>query len=229
MTTNLILLILTISSFSAFMVCQSAVPGMNLFDVIQSRNRHPVIYAITLRNLYSFLITSIPVMLSLYLDYFFSSYRIPSTGNKAAAAFTVCLISLGIIIGIRSARKITAYWGQKVPVRLHRFPIAAYLLSRVLFIISYELYFRGFLLWYCLQFMNLPGAILINIIFYLVAHYRCNQQVFLGCIPMGLMLCLANYMANSILPAILIHLALTISYEVIIARKATLQIKPYTL
>lgn len=229
MSTNLVLLVVLVISNAAFLICQAAVPGMNLQDVIQSRNRHPEIHALTLRNLYAVLIMAIPVMLSLYFDYFFSSYRIPTTRNKAAILFATGLMVLAIRIGARSAYRFMNFWDQRMPDRLHAMPVYSYLLSRILFIISYELYFRGFIFWYCLQFMNLASAIAINIVLYMIAHYKCSQQIILGCIPMGLFLCLANYSANSVLPAILIHLALTISYECTLAWKATHYPKNYAL
>jgi len=229
MATNLILLLIALSSFTLFMISQEMVPGMNLLNVIESRNTRPGIYSLSIRNWFSMLIISIPVMLSLYLDYFFSPYRIPYMKEKTAILFTMLLSILAIWIGIQSARKASRSWDNAAPVGLSWFSVHVYMTSRILFLISYELYFRGFLFWFCLQFMNLFFAIVINLLFYLIAHRRCGKKILLGCIPLGILLCLSNFLANSILPAILIHLCLSVPHEYFLVRKIQNHLKPIAL
>ncbi|MBZ5858808.1 CPBP family intramembrane glutamic endopeptidase [Flavihumibacter profundi] len=229
MAENYILFIVSLTSFLLFLLNVAAVPGMNLLDIIESRNSQPGIYSLSIRNVFSMLITLVPVMLSLYSDYYFNAYRLPSAAEKNAVFFTVFLSVLALGIGVQSGRNVIKEWGKKNPINLSWFSVNIYLASRILYIISYELYFRGFLFWYCLQFMNLTGAITVNLVFYLVAHYKCNQQIILGCIPMGILLCLSNFFMNSTLPAILIHLCLTIPYEFVLGKKITLHTKSYAI
>jgi hypothetical protein len=229
MSTNLILLIIALSSFLMFMLSQEMVPGMNLLHVIESRNKQPGIYSLSFRNWFSMLIISVPVMLSLYLDYFFSPYRIPFAKEKTGILITIILSFIAFWIGVNAARKKTRSWGENSPVNLSWLSVNIYLLSRILFIICYELYFRGFLFWYSLQFVNFFMATVINLVFYLVAHLHCDRKIFLGCIPMGILLCLSNYLANSVLPAIIIHLCLTIPHEYLLGRKTNIHPKTFAI
>jgi membrane protease YdiL (CAAX protease family) len=91
--------------------------------------------------------------------------------------------------------------------------VNTYFFVRALFLIVYEFFFRGVLLQALLGVVNMEWAIAINIILYAIAHAFSNKKELIGSIPFGLLLCLVTIKLQSVWPAIIIHLALSFSYE----------------
>lgn len=89
-----------------------------------------------------------------------------------------------------------------------------YLLLRCVFLICYELFFRGLLLSFCLQWTPAPVAVAINMVLYALAHAFSTRQELLGTVPFGILLCLLTLYAGSVWPAVLIHLLLGLPYDV---------------
>jgi membrane protease YdiL (CAAX protease family) len=89
-----------------------------------------------------------------------------------------------------------------------------YFLIRILFICSYESWFRGYLLKDCILRFGEPPAILLNVSLYSLLHLVNGKDEILACIPFGFLLCVLCIWQGSAWPAILIHLALTIPYEI---------------
>ena len=101
-----------------------------------------------------------------------------------------------------------------------------YFIIRVFFITVYEIWFRGFLLNDSIAFLGSGGAIFINILLYTLLHIVNGKKEMLSCIPFGLLLCVLCIWNGSVWPAIVIHLTLTLTYEVTLVRK--MQIKSIT-
>lgn len=95
--------------------------------------------------------------------------------------------------------------------------VNTYFFIRILFLITYEFFFRGVLLQALLGIVSMEWAIAINIILYLVAHAFSNKKELIGSIPFGLLLCIVTIKLQSVWPVIIIHLALSLSYETRIA------------
>lgn len=102
-------------------------------------------------------------------------------------------------------------------------PLAPYLVNyfllRVLFIAAYEAWFRGFLLADSLAFLGLPLAVALNLFLYTLLHAVNGRQEMLGCLPFGLLLCGLCVWTGQVWPAIVLHLALTLSYELTLLKK----------
>ena len=101
----------------------------------------------------------------------------------------------------------------------------SYIILRLLFLLAYEVFFRGVLFWYSLQFTNLVNAIIINLFFYALIHITESKKEILGSIPFGLVLCLFTYYSGSIWPAFIIHASLSIWHEAIIISKGLTKIQ----
>jgi membrane protease YdiL (CAAX protease family) len=93
-------------------------------------------------------------------------------------------------------------------------PVNFYFLSRILFLIVYEFFFRG------VMFENIQGlastewSIIFNIVAYSAAHINDGKKEKIGTVPFGLLLCILTIKLQSVWPAVSVHLALALSYEV---------------
>ncbi|MBW8358785.1 MAG: CPBP family intramembrane metalloprotease [Weeksellaceae bacterium] len=92
--------------------------------------------------------------------------------------------------------------------------LSLYFLVRILFISAYELWFRGFFLEYSTENYGIVYAVTINVVLYVLLHVVNGKREMLSCIPFGILLCLMAIWFGSPLPAVFIHLALTIPYDI---------------
>ncbi|WP_242202284.1 CPBP family intramembrane glutamic endopeptidase [Aestuariivivens insulae] len=100
-----------------------------------------------------------------------------------------------------------------------------YFSIRFFFLLGYEFFFRGILLFKLLEYTTLPLAIVYNTMLYVVIHSFDSKKEILGAIPFGIVLCLFAYYTNSVWYAFLIHLALSAVYEISIFYHLTLKNK----
>lgn len=100
-----------------------------------------------------------------------------------------------------------------------------YISIRLLFLFAYEVFFRGALFLFSLQYVNLIYSILINLFFYALIHGFDSRKEFIGSIPFGIVLCLFTYFSGSIWPAFIIHASLSLGYETIIISKSLTKIQ----
>jgi len=89
----------------------------------------------------------------------------------------------------------------------------SYFIIRALFLFSYELWFRGFLLFYCIYWFGIPLAVFINVSLYVLLHIFNSKKEILACIPFGLLVCFFSILFNSALPAIMLHIGFSLAYE----------------
>jgi len=89
----------------------------------------------------------------------------------------------------------------------------SYFIARALFLFSYELWFRGFLLFDCIHWFGIPLAVFINVSLYVLLHIFNGKKEALACIPFGLLVCFFSILFNSALPAILLHIGFSLAYE----------------
>ena len=97
--------------------------------------------------------------------------------------------------------------------------LSLYFILRILFIIAYEIWFRGYFLEFCTEEYGITIAMIINILLYVLLHIVNGKREALSCIPFGLILCLMSLWFGSPFPAIIIHLALTVPYDIILIKK----------
>ncbi len=94
----------------------------------------------------------------------------------------------------------------------------SYFIVRALFLFSYELWFRGFLLFDCVHWFGIPFAVFINVFLYVLLHIFNGKKEALACIPFGLLVCFFSIIFNSVLPAIILHIGFSLAYELNIYR-----------
>jgi membrane protease YdiL (CAAX protease family) len=88
-----------------------------------------------------------------------------------------------------------------------------HILLRNSFLVCYEWFFRGLVLFSCLSAFGIIPAVLINLLLYAFIHSFSGKKEFLGSIPFGIILCGFALWWHSVWPAILLHLLLSASYE----------------
>lgn len=100
-----------------------------------------------------------------------------------------------------------------------------YTAIRLIFLFTYEIFFRGALFLFSLQYFSLVYAIGINLFFYTLIHGFDSKKEIIGSIPFGILLCLFTYYSGSIWPAFIIHASLSLSYETVIISKSLTKIQ----
>jgi len=91
--------------------------------------------------------------------------------------------------------------------------IILYFFLRIVFLLMYEWFFRGLLLISFSDWLNISPAIAINILLYVLIHGHKSKKEMIGCIPLGLLLCVFTIWWQSIWPAIIFHLQIVIINE----------------
>ena len=103
--------------------------------------------------------------------------------------------------------------------------IWSYFPVRIVFLLAYEFYFRGILFFYLLQSYNLIFAIVGVVLLYVLIHVFDTKKEMIGAIPFGIILCLFSYFTNSIWMAFILHIALSMIYEVTLFRAYKLKMQ----
>lgn len=88
-----------------------------------------------------------------------------------------------------------------------------YFVVRILFIIAYEFWFRGYLLTDSIATLGIPCAIVLNLFLYALLHVVNGKDDVIGSFPFGLVLCSLCIWQGAVWPAVVLHLALTIPFE----------------
>src|SRR5688572_27280559 len=117
------------------------------------------------------------------------------------------LVSLALKndIGI-SQEKQAALKGSSIHVMLH-------ILLRSTFLVSYEWFFRGCILFTCVHLFGAVAAVIINLALYAFIHSFNGKKEMYGSVPFGLILCIFSLWYQSVWPAILLHLLLSSFHE----------------
>jgi len=98
-----------------------------------------------------------------------------------------------------------------------------YFIIRIVFLISYEFFFRGVLLFFFIENNGLILAIIISTSLYVLIHIFDTKAEILGAIPFGIVLCLFSYFTNNIWAVFIIHGTLSGVYEVSMFNRLTLK------
>ncbi len=92
--------------------------------------------------------------------------------------------------------------------------IVSYFSLRIIFLVLYEFFFRGVLLFILIAETTVFTAICINMLLYALLHCYSSRKELIGTFPFGLLLCMVTLLHHSVWPAVIIHLALAISHEI---------------
>ena len=95
----------------------------------------------------------------------------------------------------------------------HSFPVFLYGSLRLLYLISYECFFRGSLLMSVCFVLGVTWGVIINISLYTLIHVQKDKKEILACIPFGLLVCLFTVWWQSVWPAIIFHSQIAIIHE----------------
>jgi membrane protease YdiL (CAAX protease family) len=125
------------------------------------------------------------------------------------------LIPLILIMGFFAARK---------PVNLKQYPqirtrtwtpalVAVNGITWLLFLIGYELLFRGFVLYASLGIMEAGPAIALNATVYAFAHFYKGPGETFGAIPAGILFCYLTLLTGNIWSAVVLHSVMALSIE----------------
>lgn len=101
-------------------------------------------------------------------------------------------------------------------IRNHNWNIRILLLSTftwIAYLLAYEFFFRGILLFSCIRMLGVTMAIVVNVIIYSLAHIPKGKLEVLGAIPFGIVLCLVTIYTGSFWTAFGTHVIMAISSE----------------
>lgn len=148
-------------------------------------------------------------------------YWLLTTGNSHLLGFPVnkgiwviiLASTAAFFTGYASAKKIfpAQFTSEHVP---STFFIVTYVLFRTLFLISYEFFFRGVVLFSMLIDAGEKAAIVLNVLLYMLLHSFSNRKELIGTIPFGILLCAVTLFYQSVWPAIILHVCLALSHEI---------------
>jgi membrane protease YdiL (CAAX protease family) len=93
------------------------------------------------------------------------------------------------------------------------FQVYNYFFLRISFLVVYECFFRGILLTLCIDRFAIEWAIAINSLLYAAIHVLNGKEQVIASVPFGVALCMFCIGWQSVWPAILLHLALSLTNE----------------
>jgi membrane protease YdiL (CAAX protease family) len=132
--------------------------------------------------------------------------------DESNAFLWMIICGIAIIAGTSSALKeIFSHKAITATQPLH-FSLS-YTSVRVFFLIVYEFFFRGVVLFTVIQDAGIITAVLINLALYVFIHWF-NKKERYGSILMGLVLCGLAIYYQSVWPAIAVHVSLALSHEI---------------
>ena len=126
----------------------------------------------------------------------------------------ITLMVTGLAILILTAKAVDKVENKIIVVnRSSSVNALLHILLRNSFLVCYEWFFRGLVLFSCVSAFGIIPAVLINLLLYAIIHSFSGKKEFLGSIPFGIMLCGFALWWHSVWPAILLHMLLSASYE----------------
>jgi len=147
-----------------------------------------------------------------------SSFKIPEL-NISLLLLAIVIISA--ILAFSSLKKNLKNITERSRYSVNK--IWEYFIIRVVFLFSYEFFFRGVLLFTLIDTYGLTKAIIICTSLYVLIHIFDSKAETLGAIPFGIVLCLFSYFTNNIWAAFIIHITLSGVYEVSMFKHLTLK------
>ena len=132
-----------------------------------------------------------------------------------------------LITGTVSACKKITPCTSLTPFLPSSFPLT-FGLIRTLFLIVYEFFFRGMMLFVMMEDFGTAAAIAINIVFYVLIHWF-NKTERYGSVLMGLILCGITIYYHSVWPVVCIHAALALGHEFTLFLRYKLFTKNYSI
>ena len=159
------------------------------------------IIGITVMLLVPFMAKALPVFLFAFPD---------KVSVGQATGFLICFFAIAFF-----PWKYYSDHDHKVEKAVTAIPsVLLYGSLRSVFLISYEWFFRGLLLWSFSLWVGVTWAIAINVFLYTFMHIGKSKSELIGCVPFGLLVCGFTLWWQSIWPAIIFHLEIMLIHEV---------------
>jgi len=150
---------------------------------------------------------------------------VPAAAPTTLQLFTLLLLLiLFIVTGMRLGRQVIL--NDKYDQLLSRSFLGYYFPLRVVFLCAYELFFRGYLFFDCTAWFGFLLAMIISTALTILIHVFNNKKEMWACIPFGLILCSCNYWFQAVWPAVIMHIALCMSYEITFVHQFFSKLKP---
>lgn len=127
------------------------------------------------------------------------------------------LTAAAIITGTLSASK-EIFPAENSNPSLPLYLPLSFILVRTLFLIVYEFFFRGVMLFVMIEDLGVIAAVIVNLILYVLIHWFDKRERY-GSVIVGIVLCGASIYYQSVWPAIVIHLSLALSHELFLLIK----------
>ena len=149
-----------------------------------------------------------------------SSSFSPNTESKAMAVLIslLCGVTLVMVSLVLARRKFNQTQAE-YHLWLSSSQLNLYFLIRIVFIAAYENWFLGYLLADSISAFGIVPAILCNVSLYALLHVVNGRQEVLACFPFGILLCCLCAWTGAVWPAIILHLTLTVPYEISFLQK----------
>ena len=135
----------------------------------------------------------------------------PQFQAPAQKIILVLLATATVIVAWRHASKMSKISGLLPDATFSQ--TIFYLATRAIFVVVYECFFRGLLLFCFIYAFDVATAVVVNIFLYVLAHISKKRSEIIACIPFGLVLCGITIWHRSVLPAVALHLALAMVHE----------------
>jgi CAAX prenyl protease-like protein len=136
------------------------------------------------------------------------------------------LLTITITIAYAQAAKYSFVNTAGNPLTLLNTPfVQKYFILRILFLVVYEAWFRGYLLTDSITWLGIPLAITLNISLYVLLHIFSGLKEMIACIPFGLALCGLAIWFGAAWPAIILHIAAAMMYETTLVKRFSNPVK----
>ena len=103
--------------------------------------------------------------------------------------------------------------------------LAGFFALRIIFLCAYEFFFRGFVLFDCINWLGIPWAIIVSTSLTVIIHVFNGKKEMWGCIPFGVILCCCCISIHAVWPAMILHVALAMTYEVLFIQQLYAKLK----
>ncbi|MEP7165021.1 MAG: CPBP family glutamic-type intramembrane protease [Ferruginibacter sp.] len=138
------------------------------------------------------------------------------------SSFIPLVILLAVTVS-RASRQITIGHNN-----IHMLPakfLRHYFLVRILFLVFYELFFRGLLLFDCLKWFGAFEAVILTTLLTVLLHTFGDKKEMWACIPYGILAACCCISIHAVWPAIILHLSLSMVYEISLVNRFLTHLK----
>ena len=148
-------------------------------------------------------------------DHNFNYLKMDFTGWQAGVLFTVIFSGMAIWVSYHIALRTIhlKLYPQLRSLQWSSSLLVSNALSWTIYLLGYEMFFRGFLLFSALEILPVTSAFAVNLIVYSAAHFRKGWKESLMAVPFGLLLCLMTFYTGNIWSAFIIHASLALSND----------------